>query len=59
MASRPPARFDPRELLDALAGHGVEFLVVGGVAARLHGSPTLTQDLDIVAATAPGADGAA
>jgi len=54
MASRPPARFDPRELLDALAGHGVEFLVVGGVAARLHGSPTLTQDLDIVAAASEG-----
>jgi len=50
MASRRPARFDPRALLATLAGHGVDYLVVGGVAARLHGSPTLTQDLDVVPA---------
>lgn len=31
-----------------LARHGVDFFVVGGVAAILHGSPVMTDDLDIV-----------
>jgi len=35
-------------LLDALAGSGVPFIVVGGAAAVLHGAPITTQDLDIV-----------
>ena len=34
-------------LLAALADGGVEFLIVGGIAARLHGSPRVTSDLDI------------
>ena len=41
------APFDPVTLLERLAGAGVEFVVIGGVAARLHGSPSLTRDLDI------------
>ena len=35
-------------LLGALAGHEVEFILVGGVAATAHGSARLTQDLDVV-----------
>jgi hypothetical protein len=35
-------------LLELLAGEGVEFIVVGGVAATAHGSARLTQDLDVV-----------
>ncbi len=35
-------------LLRALSGARVEFIMVGGVAARAHGSARLTQDLDIV-----------
>jgi hypothetical protein len=31
-----------------LSGAGVEFIVVGGVAARAHGSARLTNDLDVV-----------
>lgn len=42
-------RFD--EALAVLARHEVEFLVVGGIAAVLHGSPLTTQDLDIVYST--------
>jgi hypothetical protein len=42
----PPA-FDPLRLLEALSRHGVRFVVVGGIAARLRGSPTVTRDLDI------------
>ena len=36
------------ELLGALSSAGVEFILVGGVAAAAHGSPRSTQDLDIV-----------
>lgn len=36
------------EVLHTLTQNGVEFIIVGGVAARLHGSTRLTQDLDIV-----------
>jgi len=39
---------DPLALLDALNADGVEYLVVGGAAAVLHGAPVTTQDLDIV-----------
>jgi hypothetical protein len=35
-------------LIEALRAGGVEFVVVGGVAAVLHGAPVTTQDLDIV-----------
>jgi len=35
-------------LLRALHAEGVEFILVGGVAARAHGSARLTQDLDVV-----------
>jgi len=37
-----------RALLRALQGAGVRFIVVGGVAAVLHGSSRLTQDVDVV-----------
>lgn len=35
-------------LLEALVGGGVEFIVIGGVAATAHGSAHVTVDLDIV-----------
>ena len=35
-------------LLETLVGHDVRFIVVGGVAATVHGSARLTQDLDVV-----------
>ncbi len=35
-------------LLQALAGAGVEFILIGGVAATVHGSSRLTQDIDAV-----------
>lgn len=39
--------FDPAALLERLVKGGVEFVVVGGVAATAHGSASFTQDLDI------------
>jgi hypothetical protein len=39
--------FDPLGALRVLTGHQVAFIVIGGVAARAHGSPSLTRDLDI------------
>lgn len=34
-------------MLRALRSAGVDFVLIGGVAARLHGSPSLTRDVDI------------
>ena len=42
-----PAAFDPLRLLEALERHRVRFVVIGGIAGRLLGSPTVTRDLDI------------
>ncbi|HEX3530455.1 MAG TPA: hypothetical protein VH988_25620 [Thermoanaerobaculia bacterium] len=39
---------DFEQLLPALSRAGVELIVVGGVAAIVHGSSRLTQDLDVV-----------
>ena len=46
----PLNEFDPVALLRVLADHEVEFLVIGGVAARLRGAPLVTQDVDITPA---------
>ena len=42
-----PAAFDPLRLLETLNRHGVRYVVVGGIAGRLLGSPTVTRDLDV------------
>jgi hypothetical protein len=47
------AQFDPRLALTTLEGHGVRFVVIGGVGARLRGSPSITQDLDVCYDRAP------
>ena len=39
--------FLPSRILRALADGGVEFVVIGGYAAIAHGSPRLTNDIDI------------
>lgn len=41
------AAFDPLEILKTLDRHGVKFVVIGGIAGRLWGSTTVTNDLDI------------
>lgn len=42
-----PTSYSPRDALKLLVDHGVAFVIVGGVAAGLHGSPMVTFDLDI------------
>lgn len=41
------APFDPVRALSTLARHGVEFIVIGGVAVRMYGSPRVTNDTDV------------
>lgn len=45
--------FDPGELLRRLTAAGVDFVIVGGIAAVLLGSPRMTRDLDITYAPDP------
>ena len=40
-------RFQPRVVLDTLNSHGVRYVIIGGVAATLHGSPLRTGDTDV------------
>lgn len=39
--------FQPGEILRVLERHGVEFVVIGGLAAALQGSPFVTTDIDV------------
>jgi len=48
-----PRGTDVGELLRQLSSAGVEFIVVGGAAAVLHGAPITTEDLDIVHRRSP------
>lgn len=43
----PLTPFDPDAVLSALEKERVRYVVIGGLAAALHGSPLLTQDIDI------------
>jgi hypothetical protein len=45
--TRTPAPFDPLPVLRVLQRHGVAFVMIGGFAGRIHGSPTMTNDLDL------------
>lgn len=43
-----PQPLDPDCLFGSLRDHGVDYILIGGMAAVLHGSPTVTNDADIV-----------
>lgn len=47
-----PRFFDPERILQVLHAHEIGYVLVGGLAATLHGSPAVTYDVDIVAALA-------
>ena len=42
--------YDPRLICSAFDAEGVRFVVIGGFAAAIHGSPLPTSDVDIVPA---------
>jgi len=42
--------FDPGRIITTLHEHGVEFILIGALAARLYGFPRLTADADITPA---------
>ena len=52
--SQPPAAdddgetLDVRRVLETLDRRGVEYLLVGGMAARFHGATRTTKDVDVV-----------
>lgn len=46
-------RFDPQGIFNTLAKHDVRYVLIGGVAATLHGSPLRTGDVDICPARDP------
>ena len=43
-----PAALDPQCLFDVLDKHGVRYVLIGGLAAVLHGSTAMTNDADIL-----------
>lgn len=48
-----PASLDPERIITTLAKHGVRFVLIGALAARLHGFPRVTADADITPARDP------
>jgi hypothetical protein len=44
------APFDPEKIVRALGLHGVAYVLIGALAARLHGFPRVTADADITPA---------
>ena len=45
------APFDPERLIRTLSRHRVRFVLIGALAARLHGFPRLTADADVTPAS--------
>jgi hypothetical protein len=45
--------FDPMAILETLSAHDVKFVIIGGIAGRLWGSTSVTNDLDICYARDP------
>ncbi|MGH2539988.1 MAG: hypothetical protein ACRDGK_05670 [Actinomycetota bacterium] len=44
----PEPEFRPELLLEVLARHGVRYVLIGGFAGVIHGSPYVTTDVDVV-----------
>jgi len=44
----PEPEFQPERMLQVLEEHGVRFVLIGGFAAVIHGSPYVTTDIDLV-----------
>ena len=50
---QPPRFFEPDRILRVLADHRVRFILVGGIAATVHGSPAVTYDVDVAPEQSP------
>jgi hypothetical protein len=48
-----PAPLDPVCIFDHLGRHNVDYVLIGGLAGVLHGSPAMTNDADIVPSADP------
>src|SRR4029453_15867189 len=48
------AEFDPLRILAGLRAHGVNYVLIGGLAAAAHGSPLETDDVDVCLGPADG-----
>jgi len=44
----PEPEFQPERMLQVLEAHHVRFVLIGGFAAVIHGSPYVTTDIDVV-----------
>jgi hypothetical protein len=44
----PPDQFEPDQLMEALVGADVRFILIGGLAVGVHGAVRATRDMDIV-----------
>jgi hypothetical protein len=51
MAEQSP--LDAERIFAALAEHGVEYVVIGGIAVQVHGHVRMTNDLDLIPAPNP------
>lgn len=45
---RRPEPLDAQRILEQLARHRVEFVLVGGLAAQTHGNTRMTDDVDVI-----------
>ena len=52
-AASRPAPLDPERIITILAKHGVRFVLIGALAARLHGFPRVSADANITPARDP------
>lgn len=48
---QPAGQFDAAPILEVLERHRVQYVVIGGYAAVLHGAQRPTEDIDVVPAT--------
>ncbi len=47
-ADRRPEPLDAQRILEELARHEVDFVLVGGMAAQTHGNTRMTNDVDVI-----------
>lgn len=52
-ADHRPGPLDAERILEALARHGADFVLVGGMAAQVHGNTRMTNDVDMIPAPDP------